>query len=170
MSYVDIFTEIPLKEIGITIVQTITVYWFILLGLKCAGRRLFAEKGPQDLVILLLIAEASNLGITHQDAGYWGAIAAVLTIILMGSLIERIQPLRDFLNDKKILIYKDGHLNRPLLKKYLLEEEDLEEMAREYGVENYNAFGSIYLEGRGDLTGVLKAFYKIKKDDSHPAS
>ncbi len=170
MSYVDIFTAIPLKEVGITILQTITVYWFILLGLKWAGRRLFAEKGPQDLVILLLIAEASNLGITHEDAGYWGAIASVITIILMGSLIERIPPLRDFLDDEKVLLFKDGHLNRPLLKKYLLEERDLEEMAREYGAESYHAFDSIYLEGSGDLTGVLKTFFRIKKDDSRPVS
>lgn len=170
MSYTDIFSEIPLTEVGLSILQTITIYWFILLGLKCAGRRLFAEKGPQDLVILLLIAEACDLGLTHEDAGYWGTIASISTIIIMGSLIERIPPLRDFLDDEKILIFKDGHLDRPLLKKYLLEEKDLEEMAREYGVESYDSFDSVYLEGSGDLTGILKASLRIQKDRSHPAS
>lgn len=72
MEYVGILDVPPLRFVLLSIVQTFTLFVAVLLGLKVVGRRVFGEKGPQDLVILVLIAEAASSGLNHQGAGYIG--------------------------------------------------------------------------------------------------
>jgi uncharacterized membrane protein YcaP (DUF421 family) len=50
----------PLKFILLSIFQTVTLFVLVLLELKLVGRRVFGEQGPQDLVILIFIAEVSS--------------------------------------------------------------------------------------------------------------
>ena len=84
MSQVNIFS-LPAWNLQIlSVVQTATIYCFILLGLKIVGRRVFAQRGPQDLVIIVLVAEASNLGLTPEEAGYWRSICSVATLLVLG--------------------------------------------------------------------------------------
>lgn len=156
MDYVSIFDSVEWPEIGKTIIQTVTIYWFLLLGLKAIGRRVFAEMGPQDLIILLLIAESCDLGLASEKAGYWGTIASVATILIMGAVIERIPPLRRFLDSNKVLLFEDGKLDRKALRRNLVEEEDLEKTAREYGLASYKDFLALTLEGDGSITGIIK--------------
>lgn len=86
MDYTAI-TDIPdVQAIWLSMAQTFCIFILILGGLKLVGRRVFAEQTPQDLIILLLIAESCDLGLTHEDAGFWGTVASVLTILFMGWL------------------------------------------------------------------------------------
>jgi uncharacterized membrane protein YcaP (DUF421 family) len=156
MSYVTIFHPIPWPAVGQTVIQSITVYWLILLGLKLTGRRVFGEMGPQDLIILLLISESCDLGLANQEAGYCGTIASVFSILLMGNLVERTTFLRQFFEDKAVILYENGTIHEDLMRKHMVEHSDLEKTAREYGREHYRAFRKIVLEGDGKLTAVLQ--------------
>lgn len=60
MEYVGILDVPPLRFVLLSVVQTFTLFVAFLLGLKIVGRRVFGEKGPQDLVILVLIAEENT--------------------------------------------------------------------------------------------------------------
>lgn len=44
--------------------QTFVLFWFVLLGLKAIGRRAFGELGPQDLILIVVVAEAMDSGLT----------------------------------------------------------------------------------------------------------
>lgn len=156
MSYITIFHPVPWPAVGQTVIQSITVYWLILLGLKLMGRRVFGEMGPQDLIILLLISESCDLGLANQEAGYWGTIASVFSILLMSNLVERTPCLRQFFEDKAVTLYESGTFHEKLMRKHMVEHSDLEKIAREYGWENYRAFRKIVLEGDGKLTAVLQ--------------
>ncbi|MBX7145979.1 MAG: DUF421 domain-containing protein [Alphaproteobacteria bacterium] len=157
MNYTTIFDSIPWPYIGNSIIQTISIYILVLLGLKIAGRRVFSERSPQDLIILLLIAEACDLGLSDERAGYWGTIASVITILLLGSLCERISWLRHLIESKPIIIYQNGHLYQKVMQQHMIEEDDLEETARQYGLKSYKEFTKIVLETEGHITGILKS-------------
>jgi uncharacterized membrane protein YcaP (DUF421 family) len=156
MEYTSIFDPIPWEAIGHTVIQTFTLYWLLLIGLKLVGRRVFGEMGPQDLIILLLIAEACDLGLANEKAGYWGTIASVLTILVVGGIIERVPFIRKFLEDNAVVLFKDGQLDKRQMRKNLVEEEELEKVAREYGLNSYQDFSTLVLEGDGSITGVIK--------------
>lgn len=157
MDYTTIFDPVPWQAIGHTILQTLTLYWLLLLGIKAIGRRIFGEMGPQDLIILLLIAEACDLGLADERAGYWGTIASVLTILATGAMVERVPSLRRALESKAVVLFEDGSLRRGAMKKCLVDEEDLERVAREYGLASYEDFERMMLEGDGGITGVLRS-------------
>jgi uncharacterized membrane protein YcaP (DUF421 family) len=155
MDYVSIFDVPPLKFVVLSIVQTVTFFIAILLGLKLVGRRVFGERGPQDLVILILIAEACNSGLNHQQAGYWGSVASIITILFLGWLCEKTKSIRQFLEGRPVFIYARGTLDRTLMEKHMVDETDLEMAAREYGLGSYHDFSAIVLEGDGAVTGVV---------------
>lgn len=150
----DVFTFPGWELIGFSILQTATLFCFILAGLRMIGRRVFAERGPQDLITIVLVAEACNQGLAHQDAGYWGAFFSALTIFFLGWLVDRVPFLRRLLEDKPLLLYSDGQLRRHTMRKHMISENDLHETARERGLASYTDFMTIVLENDGHITGV----------------
>lgn len=156
MDYTSIFDPIPWDAVGHSILQTIAIYWLLLLGLKLVGRRVFGEMGPQDLIILLLIAEACDLGLSDEKAGFWGTIASVLTILAMGGLIERLTPLRQLLEERSVTLMKNGRLDRIQMRRNMVQEEDLNHTAREYGLASYRDFELMTLESDGKITGIVR--------------
>ncbi|HEY9685788.1 MAG TPA: YetF domain-containing protein [Coleofasciculaceae cyanobacterium] len=123
--------------------------------------------GPQDLIILLLIAESCDLGLANEKAGYWGTIASVLTILVMGGIIERVPFIRKWLDGPTVVLCKDGQPDRKQMRKCLVDEDDLEKVAREYGMESYRDFNIIVLEGDGSLTGIVKPeFRRLQKQEA----
>jgi len=154
MEYVGILDVPPLRFVLLSIVQTFTLFVAVLLGLKVVGRRVFGEKGPQDLVILVLIAEAASSGLNHQGAGYWGSAASVISILLLGWLSEKTKVIRQFIEGRPVFLYERGALDRTLMEKHMVDETDLDSAAREYGLASYHDFTTIVLEGDGAVTGV----------------
>ena len=164
MEYVSIFSPIPWKEVGITVLQTFTLYWILVFGLKLVGRRVFGELGPQDLIVLLLIAESTNQGLFHQDAGFWGTVASALTILVTGATIERIPRVKKLFEGSTLELVRDGQVIPGAMKHCLVEKEDLEKAARQYGLPNISAFERMTLEGDGSITGVVKPEFRMLRD------
>jgi uncharacterized membrane protein YcaP (DUF421 family) len=156
MKYADIFTVPDWEPIAVSILQTATIFCLIMIGLQLVGRRVFSQRGPQDLVIIVLVAESCDLGLTHEDAGFWGTIASVLTLFFLGYLTESIPFIRRLLNEKPVILYKDGILQDQAMKKYMVDIEDLEEVAREEGKISYKDFEMMLLEGSGQISAIEK--------------
>lgn len=156
MSYVDIFTVPEMIPIALSVLQTAVIFCLIIAGLQMVGRRVFAQRGPQDLIIIVLVAEACDLGLTHEDAGFWGTVASVITLLLLGYLTERIGPIRRLLNESPIVLFEDGKLYKAAMRKHMVDEEDLNEVAREEGCESYREFKALLLEGDGEISAIRK--------------
>jgi uncharacterized membrane protein YcaP (DUF421 family) len=167
MDYPTILDPIPWSEIRIVIIQSFVLYWSVILGLKLVGRRVFGELAPQDIALLLLIAETCDIGLTPEGSGFWGSLFSLITLLVTVGIVERIKPLRELLSAKPINLVKNGEIQTDILKKLLIEEEDLNQTAREYGVSDFHAFEQMCLESGGHITGILKPEYqhpKIRKE------
>jgi uncharacterized membrane protein YcaP (DUF421 family) len=117
----------------------------------------------QDFVVLLLISDASNLGLTHNDGGFWSSVVSVLAIIGLGSVLEYIPILKKLVEGKPICLYKNGRLDDRRLRKYKVDIDDLDGAARQYGLKSHTEFSQIVLEPDGSLTGVVRAGMPIRK-------
>jgi uncharacterized membrane protein YcaP (DUF421 family) len=154
--YTSILSPVPWDAVGVSMLQTVVIYWLLLFGLKAVERRVFAEMGPHDLVVLMMIAEAASLGLTVQRAGFWGALGSVLVILLLGAVIERLPQLRGFIANRPVVLYEGGTLQQATLQRYLVDESDLDQVARMYGLPTYKAFECLTLESDGSITGVVR--------------
>ena len=154
MDYVDIFHFPPWEYLALSAVQAATIFCLILAGLKIVGRRVFAQRGPQDLIIIVLVAETCDLGLSHEQAGYWGAVCSVLMLFALGYLCERIPLLRHMLDQKPIILYENGELNHKALERHMIDEDDLDEVAREQSHASYKDLAAMMLEGNGRISAL----------------
>jgi len=156
--YVTIFSPIPWAQVGITFIQAFVLFWLLLGGLRLVGRRTFSEMGPQELILLLLISEATDLGITHGNAGFWGSVASIIALLLTVYGVNRIPVLQNKLECKAIVIKQGHQYHEAMLKAHQIQDEDLQRAARQYGVP-LEAFESLTLEGDGRITGIINPLY-----------
>jgi len=157
MDYVTIFDAPNWGAVGISVVQAVVLYLLILIGLKLAGRRMFAELNAQDFVVLLLVADAANLGLTHNDGGFWSSVFAVMAVIGTGCVLEYIPVLQKLVEGKPVTLFKGGRLDHRRMRKFHIAESELDAVARQYGLDSYKRFLTIVLEPDGNLTGVVTA-------------
>lgn len=154
MDYADIFHFPPWEYLALSSFQAATIFCLILVGLKIVGRRVFAQRGPQDLIIIVLVAETCDMGLSHEQAGYWGSVFSVLTLFALGYLCERIPLVRRMLDEEPVILYKNGKLNHNALKRHMIDEDDLDEVAREEGYESYKNLAAMMLEGDGRISAL----------------
>jgi len=148
--------SIPWPALGTVVLKVSFVYWFMMLGLKCLGRRAFGQMGPQEFILIAILAKIMGDQIITHEMGILGNITGGLTLFFYVALIERVPFLRRFLQGKPIPLLQSGLPIAENLKRSHLSEDDLKRVAREYGFESYNVFQVIILEQDGRLTGVLK--------------
>lgn len=156
--YVTIFSPIPWNEVELSFLQAFVIYWVVLLGMRLIGRRTFAEMGPQEVILLLIISEATDLGVTHGNAGFWGSIASIVALLITVYIVDKIPLIEKPLQGKSVKLMENGEYNQTLLKKHRIQDDDLDKAARKYGVP-LEAFECLILEGDGTITGLIKQEY-----------
>lgn len=156
--YITIFSPVPWNEVGISFFQAFVIYWVVLLGMRMVGRRTFGQMGPQEMILLLIISEATDLGVTHGDAGFWGSVASIAALLLTVLLVDKVSCLEKLLEGNAVTLMENGRYNQELLKKHRIQMDDLEKVSRKYGVP-LEAFDCLILEGDGEISGVVKREY-----------
>lgn len=146
------FTSDILPIIG----KTSVVYLFILLGLKVVDRRALRGMGPQELILITLLAKVVGDHVVPEHAGLLGNLVAGITLFAWISIVDRVPFLKKWAEGSPIVVYENGTLKKQELDCNMLSEADLDRTAREYGLDSIQGFERIIIEKDGRLTGVLK--------------
>lgn len=171
MQYPTLFDPIPWQEVGLTALQSFLIYWMIFWGLKIIGRRTLGELGPSDLILLLILSESTDVGLIHPQAGFWGTVASILVLLFTVAIVERVPALRKAMESRPIILMEQGQIDETKMNHYMVDLEDLDRTARDYGFADRGAFKRMTLEGDGKITGVinpesLKALHHANQSDT----
>src|SRR5450755_2031122 len=71
------------------VLRTITVYGFLVIGLRLAGKRELAQLNPFDLVVLLTLSNALQNAIIGNDNSLTGGLIGALSLLAMNYLVVR---------------------------------------------------------------------------------
>ncbi|HEY0947784.1 MAG TPA: YetF domain-containing protein [Opitutaceae bacterium] len=97
-----------------TVVRTIVVYLFILVGLRILGKREFGELSALDLVTLLLVPELVSQALTREDDSLTNAFVATATlftlVFLTSALSHRFKRVEHFVNSKPTVLVARGQI------------------------------------------------------------
>jgi len=119
------------------IVRATVVYGVLWLFVRGTGKRSLMELTPLDLLVVVILGDLLQQGITHEDTSVTGALLAAGTFVawtlLADVLSRRSRRAAVALSGEPALLVLDGRVLRNALDEEGLSLDDLKEAARENG-------------------------------------
>ena len=138
----------------------IAVYAFIYLLTRVVGRRELSSLEPFDLILLIILGDSVQQGLTQDDYSITGAVIAVGTIaglqVLTSYVSFRFPRLRPVLEGEPIVIIEDGKpIDRNMKRERITLEEVMEE-ARQQQIASVDNIKWAVLETSGTISFIEK--------------
>ena len=143
------------------VLRAAVVYLFLLLVFRIAGRRMLSETTTFDLVLLLIIAEATQQGLLGNDFSVTNAFLVIITLIgieiVLTALKRRSAGMQKWIDGVPSIIIEDGRPLKDRMEKARIEERDILAAARTgYGLERMDQIKYAVLERNGNISIIPK--------------
>src|SRR6476646_9248302 len=116
----------------------IFVFFFLYVLMRMMGRRELSKLEPFDLILLIIVGDAVQQGLTQDDYSLTGAVLAVGTIAVLQVGVSyfnfRFPRFRPWLDGEPIVVVQDGKPIEKNLRRERLTMRDLAEAARGQGI------------------------------------
>lgn len=141
-------------------VRAIAIFFFILVLTRLMGRRELSSLAPFDLILLIVLGDSLQQGLTQDDYSVTGALIAVTTIAVLQRLIAytsfRFGFMRRVLEGEPIVIVQDGRLIESNLRRERLTPDDVAEQARLSQIVSLDRVKWAVLEANGSISFIEK--------------
>ena len=143
------------------VLRTTVIFLFVWLCLRALGKRELAELTAFELVLVMVIGDLVQQGITQQDVSLVGAMLGVGTItlwILASSYLSfRSRRARPLLEGVPAVVVQDGRPNREVMRMERLTMDEVLSAAREQGITNLADVRIAILESEGRFTFIRRS-------------
>jgi uncharacterized membrane protein YcaP (DUF421 family) len=116
------------------VVRAIVLFGFMFLLTRIIGRRELSSLEPFDLILLIVLGDSIQQGLTQDDYSITGAVIAVGTIAVLQIVISytsfKFPRARRVLDGDPIVLIQDGEVIERNVKRERLTLEELAEQAR----------------------------------------
>jgi len=135
-------------------------YVFIVFVLRVMGRRELSDLAPQDLVLLIVLGDLIQSGVTQSDMSLTGVTIAVSTFVLMTVFASYLgfksKRARRILQGEPLIVVQDGKPIDRNLKEERLTLDDVMEEARSNEIENLDEVKFAVVEAGGKMSFLKK--------------
>jgi uncharacterized membrane protein YcaP (DUF421 family) len=136
------------------------IYAFLIVLLRVVGRKELGRWGAPDVVLLFLISVAARQTIVGEDRSLTTAMVALGTLLgldwALSAITARSSWLADLLEGKVRQLVRDGELQRDVMRRTRISEDELLEQVRRAGKETLADLKDAFLERSGKITVVLR--------------
>ena len=137
------------------------IFVFLYVLMRVIGRRELSSLEPFDLILLVVLGDAVQQGLTQDDYSLTGAILAIGTIAMLQLAVSftnfKFPKLRSILDGEPIVVVQDGKPIERNLKRERLTLEDLAESARMQGIGSLDEVAWGVLETSGTISFIKKS-------------
>ena len=134
------------------------MYWFLFLLFRFVMRRDVGSIGIADVLLLVLIADASQNAMAGGYETVSDGIILVLTIggwnWLFDYLAFRFHWIRKLLEAKPLTLVVDGKVNRRNMRKEMISQDELMSALRKNGCERLDQVRRVTMESDGEISVV----------------
>jgi uncharacterized membrane protein YcaP (DUF421 family) len=142
------------------VIRSAVVYVFVMVLMRLLGRRELSKMQPFDLLILVVIADFVQQGVTQQDYSVTGAVLAVgtfaLLIVATSWLAWRFPRTRPIIDGNPVVLVEDGN---PILDNLRRERISVEEIAAQARLQQLDSLRNVrwaILETSGEISFIPK--------------
>jgi uncharacterized membrane protein YcaP (DUF421 family) len=143
------------------VLRTVFVFFLILVVTRAVGRRELSSMEPFDLILLVVIGDLVQQGVTQNDQSITGTTTVILTIALLvvgtAYLSFRFRRLRPILEGEPVLLVAEGRLLDANLKRQRITREELEAEARQQSIGSIADVRYAVLETNGRISFLNRA-------------
>jgi uncharacterized membrane protein YcaP (DUF421 family) len=142
--------------------RAIVIYFFIYLLTRIVGRRELSSLGPFDIILLVVIGDSVQQGMTQDDYSVTGAFIVVAVIavlqVSMSYLSFRFRPVRKVLEGEPIVIVQDGKpVERNLRRERLAMDEVMEQARASAQITSLDEIKFAIVENSGAISFIPKS-------------
>jgi len=140
------------------VVRAVIIYALVFALTRALGRRELSTLQPFDLILLVVIGDLIQSGVTQSDLSVTGVLLVVCTIgilqVLTSYLSFRFRGVRSALQGEPIVLVQNGQLIDRNMRRERLTLDDLAEKARLSEIASIDQIRWAVLETNGDISFV----------------
>jgi uncharacterized membrane protein YcaP (DUF421 family) len=144
-----------------TVLRAAILYTFIWIVMRAIGRKELSGMSSFELVLLVVMGDLIQQGVTQQDNSITAAMLAVgtmsLLVVATSYLSFRFNRLGEKTEGLPVIIIRDGRLQRQLIEIERLSEDEVNEAARQQGIGDLRDVMVGILEPDGTFAFVTKS-------------
>ena len=136
-------------------------FFFVLFVARVVGRRELSSMQPFDLILLVMIGDLVQQGITQNDFSVTGLVLASGTIALLTVVVSfgsfKFPRLRPVIDGEPIIVLQDGEPIRKNLDRNRITVEELQASARLEGYGSLDQVEWAVLETSGQISFIPRS-------------
>jgi uncharacterized membrane protein YcaP (DUF421 family) len=136
--------------------RTVYVFVLILVITRAVGRRELSSMEPFDLILLVVIGDLVQQGVTQSDNSLTGTTTVIATmavlVVFTAWLGFRFARLRPILEGQPTLLVADGEVLRENLRRQRMTVEELRAEARQQSIASLDDVRFAVLETNGKIS------------------
>ena len=136
--------------------RTIYVFVLIFVVTRAVGRRELSSMEPFDMILLVVIGDLVQQGVTQSDYSLTGATTVISTIALLtvftAWLSYRVRRLRPVLEGEPVVLVVDGEVLERNLRRERMTREEVEAEARLQQIASLEDVRFAVLETNGKIS------------------
>lgn len=143
------------------VLRAAAVYALLWVVLRAMGKRELSEITAFELVILVVLGDIIQQGVTQEDMSVTGAGLAVCTMALLavGSSVvgRRFPRSRRILEGRPSVVVRDGRILLDILREQRITTEELHEAARKRGYLRLDELAWVIIETDGKFSFIERS-------------
>ncbi|MDQ8043588.1 MAG: YetF domain-containing protein [Solirubrobacteraceae bacterium] len=142
------------------VLRATVVYFVIWILTRVVGRRELSTMEPFDVILLVVIGDMVQQGVTQSDYSVTGTIIVVFTLALltvgMSYLSFKVKRLRPLMEGEPLVLVQDGQIVHKNLRRERLTVEELAAEARMNQIPDLGTVRFAILETSGSISFVQR--------------
>jgi uncharacterized membrane protein YcaP (DUF421 family) len=142
------------------VLRALVLFGGVYVLLRVVGRRELAQMAPIDFILLIVLGDAIQQGLTQDDYSVTGALTVIFTIaviqVALGYVTFRSRRVRTVLEGEPIVLVEDGRVIEQNLRRSRIAAEELAEEARLSQVASLKDVAWAVLETSGKISIIPK--------------
>jgi uncharacterized membrane protein YcaP (DUF421 family) len=138
------------------VIRAVVVFFFIFLVTRIVGRRQLSELEPFDLILLVVLGDLVQQGITQSDQSVTGTLIVISTIALLSLAVSwgafRFKALRLLTEGEPIVLVHEGHPVPRNMRRERITLADIQEEARRSQIASIAELQWAILENDGQIS------------------
>jgi uncharacterized membrane protein YcaP (DUF421 family) len=142
------------------VIRAAVVFFFVFLVTRIVGRRELSQLEPFDLILLVVVGDLVQQGVTQSDESVTGALIVISTIAILTVAVSwisfRSRRARLLTEGEPIVLVQDGRPIERNMRRERITLEDIQEEARQSQITSVAELRWAILEDGGRISCISR--------------